>query len=273
MFNHIDPALPLSAGRRPAFRCARLAAAIAGLALLATAACSDDAFRLPDPAVRYIAFGDSSTAGPAEHDYVDFLRERLGEPTNAFSNEGRGGETADDGADRLESYLDQHLFPNAHTLLYWEGATGLIDFLQEYDPLLAWAPAANGYPFETELDDQLDHIQAAIERSLAAGQGAGLSVYAATYFFLPSGSFDCDPLFLDVLLPGQSANANEYVSLLNDRIRAAAAAQGAVLVDVATLDVELRANGGVNYENCNHLSAAGNEIVAGLWHEVIAANR
>ena len=40
--------------------------------------CAD--FRLPDPAVVYVAFGDSSTAGPSERDYPDILRELLGEP-------------------------------------------------------------------------------------------------------------------------------------------------------------------------------------------------
>lgn len=236
--------------------------------LISPAACSEDAFRLPDFNARYIAFGDSSTAGPSERDYVDSLRERLGEPAEAFANEGRGGESAAEGADRLTSYLDRRLFPNAHTLLYWEGAAELIDFLQEKDPLLALSPDHPAYPYGAALAARLDETQASLERALAAGRDAGLTVYAATYFFMPSGSLNCEPLLLGVLLPGQADNANAYVALLNERIRAAAAAQGATVVDVATLDASLRGSA-ANYHNCNHLSAAGNEIVAGLFFDVI----
>lgn len=236
--------------------------------LISPAACSEDALRLPDFNARYIAFGDSSTAGPSERDYVDFLRDRLGERPEAFTNEGRGGESAAEGADRLKSYFDRHLFPNAHTLLYWEGAAELIDFLQENDPLLVFSPTAAGYPHAAALAARLDETQAEIERALATGRNAGLTVYAATYFFMPSVSLNCEPLFLNVLLPGQAANANVYVGLLNERIRAAAAAQGAILVDVATLDASLRGSA-ANYHNCNHLSAAGNEIVAGLFFDLI----
>lgn len=237
-------------------------------AFISPVACSEDAFRLPDFNARYIAFGDSSTAGPSQRDYVDFLRERLGVPPEAFANEGRGGESAGEGADRLTSYLDRRLFPNAHSLLYWEGAAELIDFLQANDPLLAFSPMAPAYPHAAALAARLDETQAAVERALAAGRDAGLTVYVATYFFMPSGSLNCEPLFLGVLLPGQADNANAYVALLNERIRAAAAAQGATLVDVATLDATLRGSA-ANYHNCNHLSAAGNEIVAGLFFDVI----
>lgn len=243
-----------------------------GIALIAPAGCSDDTFRLPNFSARYIAFGDSTTAGPSQRDYPDILREGLGEPPEVFTNEGRGGESAEEGADRLKSYLDRRLFPNAHTLLYWEGAAELIDFLQENDPLLVFAPSAPGYPFAAALAARLDQTQAAVERSLAAGRDAGLTVYAATYFFMPAGSLNCEPLFLNVLLPGQAENANAYVALLNERIRAAAAAQGVTLVDVATLDATLRGSA-ANYENCNHLSAAGNGIVAGLFLDVIQAGQ
>lgn len=251
---------------------ARMALAVAGLCMLMTTACTEDALRLPDPSVRYIAFGDSATAGPAGGSYVDFLAERLGEPPAAFANEGRGGETAEEGAERLRSYLHRGLFPNAHTLLYWQGGADLIDFLQENDPLLVFSPDDSDYPFADALDARLDQTQADIGRALAAGREAGLAVFAATYYFFPMGSVNCEPLFLGVLLPAQAEHANEYVLLLNERIRAAAAAQEAILVDVATLDAELRADD-ANYENCNHLSAAGNDIVAGLWFEAAAANR
>lgn len=258
---------PYDAARRGR-RLNRGAVLLAFVSFISQVACSEDALRLPDFNARYIAFGDSSTAGPSERDYVDFLRERLGEPPEAFTNEGRGGESAGEGADRLKSYFDRRLFPNAHTLLYWEGAAELIDFLQENDPLLVFSPTAPSYPHAAALAERLDETQAAIERALTAGRDAGLTVYAATYFLMPSVSLNCEPLFLNVLLPGQAENANAYVSLLNERIRAAAAAQGATVVDVASLDASLRGSA-ANYHNCNHLSAAGNEIVAGLFFDVI----
>jgi lysophospholipase L1-like esterase len=257
----------IAARTKACFVSIRLAAAL----LLMACACSEDAFRVPDPAVQYVAFGDSATAGPAERDYVDYLPQRLDEPPEAFANEGRGGETAGEGADRLESLLDLELFPNAHTLLYWEGGNGLVDFMQENDPFLAWSPDNPAYPFADGLESKLDEIQSGVERALAAARETGLRVFAATYYFLPMGSLDCDPLLIDILLPAQAANANVYVLRLNDRIRTAASAQGAILVDIAALDGQLRADA-ANYENCNHLSAAGNAIAAGAFVEAIQAH-
>ena len=136
------------------------------------------------------------------------------------------------------------------------------------DPFLLFSPDAPNYPFGGALDAKLDEIQADIESAILLGKGAGLEVFVATYFFLPRGSLDCDPLFLEILLPAQADVANAYVTRLNQRIRRAARNQSATIVDVATKDVELRGNS-ANYFNCNHLSASGNDIVARLFADAI----
>ncbi|MCG8408703.1 MAG: SGNH/GDSL hydrolase family protein [Phycisphaerales bacterium] len=231
--------------------------------------CGEDfVFRLPDPAVRYVAFGDSATKGPSSRDYIESLVDLLGESAETYSNEGEGGETTEDGVERLRSLVASNLFPNAEAMFFWEGGNDLTDFLQETDPLLIFSPAAPVYPFSDSLDAKLDEIQANVEAAIRTGHDAGWNVYVATYFFLPAGSTDCNPLLLDILLPTQALVANAYVTLLNERIRLAAAREGAILVDVASKDGELRGDSD-NYFDCNHLSASGNAIVAALFLEVI----
>ena len=87
--------------------------------LAVSAAC--DTVAVPDPDVRFVAFGDSTTAGPSERDYPDILREMLEEPVEAFANEGVGGEASEDGLQRLRDILEAELFPNAEVWLHWEG--------------------------------------------------------------------------------------------------------------------------------------------------------
>src|SRR5436305_1394172 len=82
--------------------------------LLLMAGCGDQfMLRFPDPKVRIIAFGDSTTQGPARHDYVDDLPGLLGQPAEQFAKEGKGGETAPDSVDRLRSLLALGVYPNA----------------------------------------------------------------------------------------------------------------------------------------------------------------
>ena len=92
--------------------------------------------RAPDPNVRFVAFGDSTTVGPTKRDYPDILRELLGEPPETFVNEGHGGETTGEGLDRLNGLLETELFPNAQIWMYWEGGNDIIEFIQARDPLL-----------------------------------------------------------------------------------------------------------------------------------------
>ncbi len=227
-----------------------------------------DAFRWPEPDVRYVAFGDSATRGPSSRDYVAYLPGLLGVGDDAVANEGDSGESTDEGLERLRSLIDREIFPNAEVLLYWEGAKDLIDFIEDTDPFLLVSPEDAAYPFTQRLTDALDEIQANIESAIRIGQDAGLRVYVATYFFLPAGSLDCDMALLNILLPRQAANANDYVARLNERIRQAVGNRGATIVDVAAEDAALRADP-ANYYNCNHLSTEGNRIVAEAFARVI----
>lgn len=216
---------------------------------------------LPDPNVRVIAFGDSTTAGPSARDYVEDLPELLDRPAVEFANEGRGGETTEEGLARLRRMVGLDIYPNARQIIYWEGGNDVIDFIQRRDPLLIFSPLDANYPFGAALDSQLDATQQQIEQAIAAGAGAGWQVTVATYFPIPSFSVECNGLLFGVIVGAQAEHANVYRSLLNDRIRSAARNGGAVLVDVAALADELTADPG-NYFDCNHLSARGNAIVA-----------
>jgi len=219
--------------------------------------------------VRYLAFGDSATAGPSDRDYPDILREKLGEPPETFTNEGHGGETTDEGLDRLTDLISRGVYPNANGLLYWEGGNDINDFIEDNDPLLLSSPASEDYSLEAELNSKLDEIQENIEAAITAGQHAGMTVYAATYYLIPERLDECEALFLDIILPGQAANANGYVRLLNERIRTAVLNTWATLVDVETMDDTLRGDSSEYYENCTHLSAEGNEIVANLFAQYV----
>ncbi len=221
-----------------------------------------------DPNVRIVSFGDSTTDGPSDKNYDEFLPELLNEPANTFSNQGNGGENTTDGLVRLTGLLDSEVFPNANTLLFWQGGNDVSDFIKDMDPLLLRSPDDDTYPFRDELTAQLDTAQANIESAIASAQAAGYEVFVATYFFIPDAIFSCDALLFDLIIPGQARNANAYMRNLNDRIRLAAASQGATLVDIATLDDAMRSTLD-NYEDCNHLSEMGNEIAAQLFADTL----
>jgi len=249
----------------------RLACVLILGVILSCSGCGCDSsvgFRLPEPAIRYVAFGDSATRGPSDKDYVDFLPESLGAPQAQFANEGKSGETSGAGLDRLQTLASRRIFPNAEVLLYWEGGNDVVDFMQEVDPLFLLSPDTALYPYSKRLTETLDDVQANIEAAIRVGKGAGMQVFVATYFNLKEFSLNCDMLLLDVLLPAQADNANVYVTMLNDRIRQAAANEGAVLVDVAAQAAALQADP-ANYFNCNHLSDRGNEIVARVFLDSI----
>lgn len=219
--------------------------------------------RVPDPNVRYIAFGDSSTSGPSTRDYPEALGSLLGEAPETFANEGRGGETSEEGLARLKSLLADGIFPHAEVMLYWEGGNDITGFIKDRDPFLLTSPDAPDYPLSDDLAQRLAETQVNIESAVAAAQNAGLRVHVGTYFFLREDIAECGALPLDFILPSQAQNANAYILRLNDRIRAATENQGAILVDVAADDA-LRQDP-ANYVDCDHLSAKGNAIVANLF--------
>ena len=221
---------------------------------------------LPDPAVRYIAFGDSSTAGPASINYWQYLQQDLDQPPAAFVSQGKGGETTAEGLPRLQDLLDREIYPNAQVLLFWEGGGDILGFIRDHDPLLATSPNDSDYPFADDLAAALDQTQANIEQAIDRAQQAGLQVYVATYYYLAPGQ--CRPALLNVLLPEQANRANEYVRLLNERIRHAADNAGARLVEVGA-QAEILAADLANYFDCNHLSEKGNRAVANLFLQAI----
>ncbi len=220
----------------------------------------------PDPNVRYIAFGDSSTAGPTDHDYIVGLEAILGEPADRFANQGLGGETSGEGLQRLRQTLSAGLFPNATTLLYWEGGNDVLDFVQRVDPFLTVSPDASNYPFSVSLKQVLDIAQGNIEDAVTAGQDAGLAVYVATYALRPEAFLTCGALPTRIMTPSQTPLANRYTELLNERIRKAAADTGATLVDIApAVPADL-----ANWYDCVHLSPQGNDLAAQAFAAAIA---
>lgn len=227
-----------------------------GFGLLASAGCED--LRVPDPNVRYIAFGDSSTDGPTDVDYPELLREQLGVPTNAFANEGAGGETTAEGLERLTGLLQGGIYPNATTLLYWEGGGDVVGFLRDADPLLLLSPAFDDYLYADELENVLDSAQADIQAAIETAQASGLTVYVATYPLRPQTLLPCEALPITIMLPGQTVLANEYTMRLNERIRLAAEATGATLVDIE----DAVPSAAVDWFDCNHLGPQGNALVA-----------
>ena len=215
----------------------------------------------PDPNVRYVAFGDSTTDGPADKQYVDFLPDLLHENANAFANEGNSGETSAEGLARLRTIFTQKRYPNATTLIYWEGGNDLSEFIQQNDPLLLSSPAGPDFALETKLQTALDETQATIAEAIMEARSNGLTVYVATYAPLGPGIQSCNALLFDLLFPAQATNGNAYLDELNRRLVQVAATNGAILVDIAAIGDELRSSSS-NYENCNHLSEQGNERAA-----------
>jgi lysophospholipase L1-like esterase len=230
--------------------------------------CGGERLPIPDPSVRYLAFGDSGTSGSPGRGYPEILSELLELPPGTVANQGRGGETTGEGLDRLRQFISLSIYPNADTLLYWEGGADIIDLIGEVEGQLVFSPTVSGYPYWGPLTETLDRIQTNIEAAISEGQTAGLTVYVATYFSLRESTAQCDPLSLHVILPSQAQNANGYIWLLNERIRQAAMNKGAVVVDIASADAVLHADDS-NFLNCNHLSDKGNEIVARLFAEAL----
>jgi len=221
----------------------------------------------PDPNVRFIAFGDSTTAGPTDREYWQILQEKMGQPPEAFAGQGNGGEGSTEGLQRLQDLITHGIYPNAQVLLYWQGGDDLVEFVKTRDPLLLLSPDDPNYPFSADLDQQLNQMQQNIQQAIQLARDAGWTVYVATYYPLQPNK-PCKPLPLSVLLSSQAVNANAYVVKLNERIRQAAQNQNATLVDVATLAQTLQADP-ANYHDCNHLSEQGNRIAADLFYSIV----
>lgn len=225
----------------------------------------------PQPEVRYVAFGDSTTDGPSTRNYPDILRERLGEPVETFSNQGHSGETTEDGLARMVNEQIFVTFPNAQFFLYWEGGNDVANFIGSHDPFLLLSPSDSDYPFTNSLTNALDVMEDNIDQAIRSATEANLAIYIATYFPLAPNTTTCGALAFDLLLPGQAAMAQVYLDLMNERIRNIASTNGATLVDVSTLGATLQADPN-NYHDCNHLTEQGNAIVAELFAHKINGN-
>jgi lysophospholipase L1-like esterase len=223
---------------------------------------------MPDPNVRYVAFGDSATAGVNGRAYPEILRELLGEPEGSFANEGEGGETTQEGLVRIQDLLDADLFPNADVWLYWLGGNDAVGFVGENDPQLHFPPNAPDYPFAVEWSAQLDETQMNIESAINLLHEAGKQVFVATIVPVDSNTADCPPLAGASMSSQQADVANGLILQLNEAIRVAVDGESAIFVDMAAAGDELRADP-VHYTDCNHLSEQGNEIVAAVFLNAI----
>ena len=236
------------------------------LGVLAMGGCVE--IRMPDPNVRYVAFGDSATAGVNGRAYPEILRELLGEPEGSFANEGEGGETTQEGLVRIQDLLDGDLFPNADVWLYWEGGNDAVRFVGENDPQLQFSPDAPDYPFASEWSAQLAETQLNIESAINMLHEAGKQVFVATIVPVESNTADCPPLEGSSMSSQQADVANGLILQLNEAIRAAVDGESAIHVDVAAVGDELRSDP-AHYTDCNHLSEKGNEIVAAVFLNAI----
>ncbi len=244
---------------------------VALLILFALGGCNGTPlFQLPDPAVRVIAFGDSTTDGPSDKQYTEFLQENPSIDPAAIANAGMGGETTTDGLPRLQQLLDSGLFPNAEIVIIWEGGNDLIDFIQQRDPFIAVPPDSPLFLFGPQLDDLLAQVQANLAQMINASRNAGATPILVTYYFIPENPIDCGLSALPTLLPAQAVTANGYVERLNTVIREVGASETVAVVDVATLDAALRGDI-ANYTDCNHLSANGNALAAEMIGDAVIA--
>ncbi|MFC1889948.1 SGNH/GDSL hydrolase family protein [Thermodesulfobacteriota bacterium] len=215
----------------------------------------------------YVAFGDSITAGAEEPSYPDILEGMLGLGDGTVSNEGDSGENAGDGRDRLAGLLDCNTYPNADTVLYWQGGAGLIDWIEENDSYLLISPIAPIYPLKDELADLLDHIQDNLMHTIHNIKDAGKTPIIGTYHFPLAHKTPCDPSPLGFLTETMARHVREYTVLLNGKIYELADVEGIEVADVAS-------TGGLNwnpdnFHDCLHPSAQGNELIAGIWYETI----
>ena len=217
----------------------------------------------------FVAFGDSLTAGTEEPTYPEVLEEMLDFEEGGVANEGDSGENAGDGRDRLARLLDCDTYPNAHTVLYWQGAAGLIDWIEENDPWLLISPTEPLYPHKEALADLLDHIQDNLRYTIQNVKAAGKTPIIGTYFHVMAHVSPCDASPLNFLTETMARHANDYSDLLNEKIYELADEEQIDLADIASTGA-LHYNED-NFANCNHPSAQGNEVIAEIWYETITS--
>jgi lysophospholipase L1-like esterase len=213
---------------------------------------------------RYLAFGDSATAGADQPTYPQWLAELLQLSEQEVVNLGDSGEKAADGLPRLNEIMDCDSYPHAEYLLYWEGGNDLIDFVQSVDPALRFSPNDLRYPYSQELDATLQSIVATQQAAITLAREHGLTPLIATYYQLLPHISPCSLTPLDELTEGQVENANDYNELFAGQIRQMAGQEGIGVADILSESGALL-DDPANFANCNHASGAGNKIIADIW--------
>ncbi|MGB0715528.1 MAG: SGNH/GDSL hydrolase family protein [Phycisphaerae bacterium] len=242
-------------------RCECMRLVLLGLLVSSVSGCGELPIR--DPRVRIVAFGDSATTGQDAPAYPALMEELLGLSSGLVVNEGESGETAAESVDRLASLVASGIYPNAEIWIHWHGGNDLQLFISETDPFLTTSPSDGAFDFSAELSMTLDDIIDSIRQAVQTVREAGIDVVLVTYYPVRDGTGFCPAIPIPIILPSQVAVANEYLDLLNARLRAFADEASLLLVDVSTLGAQLQADVG-NYADCNHLSPAGNAQVASL---------
>lgn len=225
-------------------------------------------FQTPNPSARIIALGDSATRGPGGQGYPEMMPGQLSVPVQSVVNEGVGGEETTAGLGRLKHLIDRKLFPNAETILIWEGGTDLIHFVAASDGSLQWNPLDENFPLREQLSNVLNRIESNLGDMIRAARDTNWTPYLLTYFPMRT---DRTCLLFSFELSDQQANAiDAYFNSLNERIRSAAATNGVTVIDIAAIGNEIEENE-ANYLDCNHLSGQGNTLVAAQVTRVLGA--
>lgn len=212
---------------------------------------------LPQPSVKIIAFGDSSTI-----EYPDYLPQYLLIPEKEIANRAVGGETTEEGLKRLNDLIVYRTFPNGQALLYWEGGNDLIDLITQLDPLLLFSPYDPNYFMKEQLDLEINKIKTNITQIIQKAKSQGWNVFIGTYPDLMP--INCPAMPIKILLPAQAQIANEYQQILNNAIQEIALLNGATIVNIDNYEFLI-----TQYKNCNHLNTEGNQIVAQEWAETL----
>jgi len=123
------------------------------------------------------------------------------------------------------------------------------------------------YPKKQELRDLLEHIKGNVSNAVRSVTETGRAVIIGSYYHILPYVSPCSLSPFGFFLPYMAAHINDYMDLLNARFYEVAAEQGLEIADIA-------ATGGLyenpaNFLNCNHPSASGNEIIAGIFYTEI----
>ena len=223
---------------------------------------------VPDPAVRYICFGDSATAGFPPDTYPAYLEQALvanqGEEPGSVANQGQVGDMACLSYGRLQERIDDTLYPNAHTVLYWMGGNDLFYFLYErYSQL-----DLNHGPLPGEISE-IQAFAECIRHAAGIIRSESLAVIVGTYFQIipgkPITGID-DP---QGLTPEQAVFANQYVDVLNDAILDMAQDEGIPVAPIHLLGVLCGSPD--CYHDGMHPKELGYQLVADVWYQAIVA--